>query len=94
VTGRVALAAALIVLVNLPFGFWRGGVPRLSARWFLAIHLPVLLVIGVRLLLDLPFTLWILPVTVGSFALGQWLGGRMRHGTAIGSLLRKRNRRG
>ena len=75
---RLVLAAILIVLVNLPFGYWRAGVRRLSRAWFLAVHLPVLLVVGIRLLLGVPFTWWALPITVGSFALGQWLGGRWR----------------
>lgn len=76
--GKLVLAAILIVLVNLPFGYWRAGVRRLSGAWFLAVHLPVLLVVGIRLLLGVPFTWWVLPITVGSFALGQWLGGRWR----------------
>ena len=64
--------------MNLPFGYWRAGVRKLSVPWFLAVHLPVLLVVGIRLLLGVPFVWWALPITVGSFALGQWLGGRCR----------------
>ncbi len=75
---KIALAVPLIALVNLPFGYWRAGVRKLSVPWFLAVHLPVLLVVGIRLLLGLPFAWWVLPFTVGSFALGQWLGGRWR----------------
>ncbi len=75
---KLGLAAALIVVVNLPFGYWRAGVRKLSLPWFLAVHLPVLLVVGIRLLLGIPFAWWVLPITVGSFALGQWLGARMR----------------
>jgi hypothetical protein len=93
VTDRLILAAALVALVNLPFGYWRVGARRLSASWFLAIHVPVLLVIGIRLLLDLPFSLRVLPFTVASFALGQWLGGRMRRSEAVASLLRGREPR-
>ena len=74
----LALAARLIVLVNLPFGYWRAGVRKLSAPWFAAVHLPVLLVVGIRLLLDLPFAWRVLPFTAGAFALGQWLGGWWR----------------
>ena len=73
---KLASAAVLITVVNLPFGYWRAGVRKLSVPWFLAVHLPVLLIVGIRLLLDVPFVWWVLPITVGSFALGQWLGGR------------------
>ena len=75
---KLALAAVLITVVNLPFGYWRAGVRKLSVPWFLAVHLPVLLVVGIRLLPGVPFVWWVLPITVGSFALGQWLGGRWR----------------
>ena len=75
---KLASAAVLITAVNLPFGYWRAGVRKLSTPWFLAVHLPVLLVVGIRLLLGVPFVWWVLPITVGSFALGQWFGGRWR----------------
>ena len=52
---KLALAAVLIAAVNLPFGYWRAGVRKLSVPWFLAVHLPVLLVVGIRLLLGVPF---------------------------------------
>ena len=75
---QLAVAAVLIIVVNLPFGYWRAGVRKFSAPWFVAVHAPVLLVIGIRLLLGIPFAWWVLPVTVGAFALGQWLGGWWR----------------
>jgi len=41
----------LIFLLNLPFGFWRADVRRYSPPWFVAVHAPVPLVIGFRLIL-------------------------------------------
>ena len=73
------LAAALIAVVNLPFGYWRAGERKLSARWFVAVHVPVLLAIGIRLALGVGLAWSTLPILVGAFALGQWLGGRVRH---------------
>jgi hypothetical protein len=77
-----ATIALLILLINLPFGYWRAGVPRLSPAWFLAIHLPVILAIGIRILLGMGFRLVTLPLYVAAFAGGQWLGGRGRPGAA------------
>jgi hypothetical protein len=69
--------ASLVWLINLPFGWWRAGVRRRSAPWFLAIHIPVLLSIGLRLSLGVGFHLATLPLYVAAFALGQWVGGRV-----------------
>lgn len=71
-------AAALILALNLPFGYWRAGVRKLSAPWFLAVHAPVPLAIGLRFALGLPFRWSTLPLYVAAFCAGQWLGGRLR----------------
>ena len=72
------IAAALILLLNLPFGFWRAGLRRLSAPWFVSVHAPVPLAIGIRFALGLGFHWGTLPVFVAAFFGGQWLGGRWR----------------
>lgn len=74
------IAAALILLVNLPFGFWRAGLRKLSAPWFVSVHAPVPLAIGIRFALGLGFHWSALPVFVAAFLGGQWLGGRLRRG--------------
>ena len=51
---------------------------RFSRPWFLAVHLPVPLVIGLRLVSGLGFQLVTFPVMVGAFFLGQVLGGWTR----------------
>jgi hypothetical protein len=70
--------AFLVFVINLPFGYWRAGVSRLSRPWFLAVHLPVPMVIGLRLISGLGFHLVTFPVMVGAFFAGQFLGGRYR----------------
>lgn len=79
--------AFLIFVMNLPFGAWRAGLRKLSPAWFLAIHVPVVLAIGLRLLLGVPFRLVTLPLFVAAFFLGQLAGGRARglarHGAPI-----------
>jgi hypothetical protein len=69
---------ALIFVVNLPFGYWRAGVRRLSPAWFVAVHAPVVLAIAMRLLAGIPFRLVTLPLFVAAFFAGQMTGGRIR----------------
>jgi hypothetical protein len=73
------LPLLLVLLINLPFGYWRAGVRRFSPAWFVSVHAPVPLAIGVRLLAGVGFRLAVLPLFVGTFFLGQFVGGRFRH---------------
>jgi hypothetical protein len=70
--------AGLIFLVNLPFGFWRASARRFSGPWFVAIHAPVILAVGFRMLLGMRFLFATAPLFVGAFVLGQSVGGRLR----------------
>lgn len=67
--------AAIVFLVNLPFGFWRATVPKFSRQWILAIHLPVPIVIALRIFSGLGWAFITFPVLIGAFFLGQFLGG-------------------
>jgi hypothetical protein len=71
--------ALLVFLLNLPFGYWRASVKKLSRQWFLAVHIPVPLVIALRIYSGLGFKLINFPVIVGAFFLGQFVGGKVRH---------------
>jgi len=71
----VALAVAVL---NVPFGFWRAGVRKFSLYWFLAVHIPVLVVVGLRLLAGLEWRFATLLVLAGAFFLGQLVGGMLR----------------
>jgi hypothetical protein len=70
--------AFLIFAMNLPFGAWRARLRKLSPAWFVAIHLPVVLAIAMRILMGVPFRLTTLPVYVAAFFFGQLAGGRLR----------------
>jgi hypothetical protein len=76
------IVLALIFVVNLPFGYWRAGVRKLSPAWFVAVHAPVVLAIAMRLLAGVPFRLVTLPLFVAAFFAGQMTGGKMRARTA------------
>ncbi|HEX8189165.1 MAG TPA: hypothetical protein VF586_12490 [Pyrinomonadaceae bacterium] len=72
-------AAPLVFLINLPFGYWRASVRKLSARWFLALTLPAPLVVALGVFSGLGWKLMSFPVLVGAFFLGQFVGGRVRN---------------
>ena len=65
----------IVLLITLPFGFWRAYTRRLSLRWFLAIHLPVPLVFLTRFEAHLSYVY--IPFTCAAFAAGQLLGARL-----------------
>ncbi|HWW77389.1 MAG TPA: hypothetical protein VNZ44_18450 [Pyrinomonadaceae bacterium] len=71
--------ALLVFLLNLPFGYWRASVRKMSRQWFLAVHIPVPLVIILRIYSGLGFRLISFPVVVGAFFLGQFVGGKLRN---------------
>lgn len=73
------IVALLVFLINLPFGYWRASVRKLSRQWFLAVHLPVPLVVALRIFSGLGWKPISFPVLVGAFFLGQFVGGRLRH---------------
>jgi hypothetical protein len=75
---RLLAAAAVVAALNLPFGFWRAGAEKFSLRWVVAVHAPVPLVVGIRLLSGLGWQFITFPVLIGAFFTGQFVGGRLR----------------
>jgi hypothetical protein len=74
--GVIATVSAFTFVVNVPFGYWRAGTRKFSAAWFLAIHLPVPLIVAARLILHPPNAY--IPLFVLCFFLGQLAGGLVR----------------
>jgi len=72
------IAAILVFLINLPFGYWRSRVRKFSLQWILAIHAPVPLVVACRLLLGLGWHLVTFPVLVTAFFAGQFAGSKLQ----------------
>ncbi|HZI19799.1 MAG TPA: hypothetical protein VEY09_14505 [Pyrinomonadaceae bacterium] len=67
----------VVFLINLPFGYWRAGVPVRSRQWMLSIHLPVPAVIALRVFSGIGWHPVTFPILVGAFFLGQFAGGRL-----------------
>jgi hypothetical protein len=75
---NLLVALAIVCAANVPFGYWRAGLAKLSPLWFVAIHAPIPLVFVVRHWLSLEWRLATLPLFLGVYFLGQFLGGRLR----------------
>jgi len=61
---------------NLPLGYLREGARRLSARWFLYIHLSIPFIVLLRLVYGLGWS--VVPFSLTCAILGQVIGGRIR----------------
>ncbi len=68
------IVAVIVFVFNIPFGYWRANTKKFSLQWILAIHLPVPVVIALRLLSGLGFEFITYPVLVGAFFGGQFFG--------------------
>ena len=66
-----------LFLINIIFGYWRSNTRRFSIQWIMAIHLPVLLGILLRLAL-LGWNWFLVPAFMAEFAAGQYLGSKTR----------------
>jgi len=65
----------IVLLLNIPFGYWRENVRKFSLQWILAIHLPVPVVIALRIFSKLGWHFVTFPVLIGAFFTGQFVGG-------------------
>ena len=73
----LGIILAIIFILNLPFGYWRGHVKPFSFLWVLAVHLPVPFVIIVRVLGGVGWHINTLPILAGAYFAGQYLGGSL-----------------
>ena len=75
-TALTGVALSILVL-NVPFGYWRANVERLGFQWFLAVHAPVPLVVACRLAAGIHLSLVTLPVLLAVYFSGQYAGSRI-----------------
>jgi hypothetical protein len=66
--------AALVFLLNIPFGYWRANVRKFSFPWVLSVHVPVPFVIALRLLSGMGFQLVTFPIMIFAYFSGQFVG--------------------
>ena len=68
------LISIFVLILNLPFGYWRINVKKFSPQWFIAIHMPTPFIILIRLLSGTGFDLFSFPFTITAYFLGQLIG--------------------
>ncbi len=66
------------VVLNIPFGYWRENVPKFSLRWLAAIHVPVGIMIAMRVFSGIPWQWDIFLIMVAAFTVGQRLGAKCK----------------
>ena len=70
----IIIESIIVLLLNVPFGYWRFNVKKLSWQWILAVHIPVLFVIALRLLTNIGFSWYSYGFLISAFFLGQKIG--------------------
>ena len=77
-TEKLALGAAITLLINIPFGYWREGLRKFSLKWMIAVHAAVPIVITARVLADIHWRILPIAILVFCYFLGQFSGARLR----------------
>ncbi len=67
-----------VLVLNVPFGFWREGVRKFSLAWIFAVHLPIPFVVALRMSSGLGWSLHSFPFVIAAYMTGQYLGGALR----------------
>ncbi len=71
---KLLLVSLVVLVINIPFGYWRANVKKFSLQWFLAIHIPVVIIIGLRLATHVGFAWYTYLFFVTAYVLGQQSG--------------------
>ena len=72
---RIAAVLVIVFLVTVQFGFYRAYTRKLTLRWFLAIHVPVVFVYLTRS--EAGFSYWFIPFTFATCIAAQIVGSRI-----------------
>jgi hypothetical protein len=77
-TRLLELASLLLFAfgANIPLGYLREGARRMSARWFLYVHLSIPFIVLLRIAYGLGWS--VVPFSLACALLGQFVGGRLR----------------
>lgn len=75
-TGLI-IVALVVFLLNIPFGYWRANVRKFSLQWVLAIHIPVPVIILLRIISGIGFHWMTYVALVTAFFLGQYSGQKI-----------------
>lgn len=76
---KLAIISIVILILNIPFGYWRANVQRFSFQWFLSVHIRVLFIVALRIFSDIGFSWYTYIFLVSAFFIGQKLGSQIRN---------------
>ncbi|HLC17658.1 MAG TPA: hypothetical protein VJM57_01405 [Thermodesulfobacteriota bacterium] len=71
----LTLITLVAFVLNLPFGYLRGGTKKFSFLWWLYIHLPIPFIIALRLFAGFGYE--VVPIILAAAIVGQLLGSRI-----------------
>lgn len=71
---KLLIISIIVFTLNIPFGYWRVNVKKFSLQWVLSIHIPVPIIIALRIFSDIGFAWYTYLFLVSAFFLGQKLG--------------------
>lgn len=71
---NLILISIIVFIINIPFGYWRANVKRFSLQWVLAVHLPVPVIILIRMVSEIGFEITSYIFIVFAYFLGQAAG--------------------
>lgn len=71
---KLIIDSILVLALNIPFGYWRDDVGQFTLQWILAVHIPVPLIVFIRLLSGVGFAWYTYLFLVLAYFLGQRLG--------------------
>lgn len=71
---KILILSLIIFIINLPFGYFRGKSKKYSFKWFLYIHLPIPLIVFLRIYSNIGFAFYTYPIFVAAFFFGQTVG--------------------
>jgi hypothetical protein len=74
---KLSIISIVVFVLNIPFGYWRANVRKFSLQWVLAIHLPVPVIIALRIFSGLGFAWFTYVFMVLAFFSGQKFGGTL-----------------
>ncbi|UCH64856.1 MAG: hypothetical protein JSW63_09545 [Ignavibacterium sp.] len=74
---NIIIAVLIVSFINIPFGYWRANVKRFSSQWIAAIHIPIIIVVLLRIYTTLGLELYTYPILIAAYFLGQFIGSKI-----------------
>ena len=76
---KLLIDTIVVLILNIPFGYWRANVKKFSLQWILSVHIPVPFIIVLRIFSDIGFTWYSYVFLVSAFFIGQKVGSYIHH---------------